>query len=110
GQGMLLALAPTARPSVPRNRGEPSLGSRAPANEQFLSQHWEGNPVAKREYMNVKVDADLIRKAKVIAAARHITLSDYVSGALRPLVLSDLTLVAAGLAEAQEPSLSSGPL
>ena len=66
--------------------------------------------MVKREYMNVKVDADLIRKAKVIAAARHITLSDYVSGVLRPLVLSDLTLVAAGLAEAQEPSLSSGPL
>jgi hypothetical protein len=55
--------------------------------------------VAKRDCMNVKVEADLVRKAKVVAAARHITLTDYVSDLLRAAVQSDLVRVAAGLAE-----------
>jgi hypothetical protein len=55
--------------------------------------------VAKRDCMNVKVEADLVRKAKVVAAARHITLTDYVSDLLRAAVQSDLARVAAGLTE-----------
>jgi hypothetical protein len=55
--------------------------------------------VAKRDCMNVKVEADLVRKAKVVAAARHITLTDYVSDLLRAAVQSDLVRVAAGLTE-----------
>jgi hypothetical protein len=47
--------------------------------------------------MNVKVDAEGLRKAKVVAAARHVPLSDYVSGLLRPRVEADLVSVAAGL-------------
>jgi hypothetical protein len=53
--------------------------------------------VPKRECMNIKVDAELVRKAKVIAAARHVTLSDYISRLLRGLIDQDLASVAAGL-------------
>ena len=53
--------------------------------------------MAKRERMNVKVDAEVVRKAKVVAAARRLALSDYVTGLLRPLVENDLARVAAGL-------------
>jgi hypothetical protein len=53
--------------------------------------------VPKRECMNIKVDAELVRKAKVIAAAKHVTLSDYVSRLLRGLIEADLASVAAGL-------------
>jgi hypothetical protein len=54
--------------------------------------------MAKRECMNVKVDTDLVRKAKVVAAARRLTLSEYVSALLRPHIDRDLGQVAAGLA------------
>jgi hypothetical protein len=57
-------------------------------------------PVMKRQWMNVKVDAAVVRKAKVVAAARHITLSDYVTDLLRSAVGADLARVAAGLAGA----------
>jgi hypothetical protein len=50
--------------------------------------------------MNVKIDADLVMKAKVVAAARRITLTDYVSELLRDLIHGDLARVAAGLAAA----------
>jgi len=53
--------------------------------------------MSKRERMNVKVDADLVRKAKVVAAAKQVTLSDYVSALLRPQIETDLGKVAAGL-------------
>jgi hypothetical protein len=48
--------------------------------------------------MNVKVDAELVRKAKLVAAARAVTLSDYVSAILRAQIEVDLARVAAGLA------------
>jgi hypothetical protein len=57
--------------------------------------------------MNVKVDAELVRKAKVVAAARRITLSDYVSDLLRPLVEVDLARVAAGLMRPAEEAAAS---
>jgi hypothetical protein len=53
--------------------------------------------MSKRERMNVKVDAELVRKAKVVAAARHVHLSDYISDLLRSHVEADLMKVAAGL-------------
>ncbi len=53
--------------------------------------------MSKRDCMNVKVEADLVRKAKVVAAARRVTLTDYVSGLLRGPIESDLARVAAGL-------------
>ena len=60
--------------------------------------------MSKRNCMNVKVDAELVRKAKVVAAARRLTLTDYVSELLRPHIDHDLTHVAAGLAGRQSPS------
>jgi hypothetical protein len=54
--------------------------------------------MAKRECMNIKVDADLVRKAKIVAAVRRLTLSEYVSELLRPQIDGDLSQVAAGLA------------
>jgi hypothetical protein len=53
--------------------------------------------MSRRERLNVKVDAELVRKAKVVAAAKQITLSDYVSGLLREPIEADLGRVAAGL-------------
>src|SRR5581483_335065 len=70
----------------------------------FTARFWvvrfqplETNFMAKHDRMNVKVDADLVRKAKVVAAARQLTLSDYVTALLRPHIDADLDEVAAGL-------------
>jgi hypothetical protein len=49
--------------------------------------------------MNVKIDAEVVRRAKVVAAARRVTLSDYLSRLLRPLVEGDLARTVAGLTE-----------
>src|SRR5581483_5282225 len=62
----------------------------------------------RRERMNVKVDAELVRKAKVVAAAMRITLSDYISALLRPQIESDLGRIAAGLA-GEADALAGGP-
>ncbi len=62
----------------------------------------------RRERMNVKVDAELVRKAKVVAAAMRITLSDYISALLRPQIESDLGRIAAGLA-GETDALAGGP-
>ncbi len=53
--------------------------------------------MAKRECLNVKVDAALVRKAKVVAAAKRVTLSDYISAILRAQIENDLGRVAAEL-------------
>ena len=50
----------------------------------------------KRKCMNVKVDAEVLRKAKLVAA-RRVTLCDYLNDLLRPQIDSDLRGVAAGL-------------
>jgi len=64
--------------------------------------------MSKRECMNVKVDAEVVRRAKVVAAAQRVLLSDYVSKLLRPLIEADLARVAAGLI-GSEPT-ANGPL
>ena len=48
--------------------------------------------------MNAKVDAEVLRKAKLVAAARRVTLCDYLDELLRPQVNSDLRGVAALIA------------
>ena len=60
--------------------------------------------MSRRERLNVKVDAELVRKAKVVAAAKQITLSDYVSGLLREPIEADLGRVAAGLLGGRVPT------
>jgi len=58
-----------------------------------------GGRMPRGRCMNVKVDADLVRKAKVVAAVKNITLSRYITDLLRSHVENDLALVAAALAE-----------
>jgi hypothetical protein len=53
--------------------------------------------MSRHERMNVKVDAQLVHKAKVVAAAQHMTLSDYISALLGPQIEQDLRRAAAGL-------------
>ena len=53
--------------------------------------------------MNVKVDAELPRKAKVTAAARCVRLWEFVSEAVRPQVKADRIGVASRLLEAASP-------
>jgi len=64
--------------------------------------------MSKRERMNVKVDAEVVRKAKVVAAARHVPLSDYITDLLRSRVEADLMSVAAGLVGLKEADLPGG--
>ncbi len=47
-----------------------------------------GGAVAKRKRddVTVKLDAELVRIAKVVAAYRDITIAEYLSERLRPLV------------------------
>jgi hypothetical protein len=57
--------------------------------------------------MNVKMDADLVRKAKVVAAMKHTTLSRYITELVRPLVERDMVIVALELAA---PAAADEPL
>ncbi len=65
--------------------------------------------MSKRYYMNLKVDADLVRKAKVVAAVKQITLADYIDQLLRPQVESDLVHTAAGLIESVKTETRCAP-
>ncbi len=55
--------------------------------------------MAKPQFMNVKVDKDVVRKAKIVATVRNITLSNYITHLVRSHVERDLAEVASGLAE-----------
>jgi hypothetical protein len=55
--------------------------------------------MSKDRHMNVKVDADLARKAKVVAAIKNITLTKYITELVRPHIESDLASVAMDLVE-----------
>jgi hypothetical protein len=59
--------------------------------------------MARRDCLNVKVDASLVRKAKVVAAAKRVTLSDYISALLRERIENDLGTVAAELMSSESP-------
>jgi hypothetical protein len=43
-----------------------------------------------RKDVQVKLDADVVRMAKMVAAARDITLAEYLSEMIRPIVRRDL--------------------
>lgn len=47
-------------------------------------------PMVKRNDTAAKVDAQIVRDAKIVAAYRDITLAEYLSELLRPLVARDL--------------------
>jgi hypothetical protein len=46
--------------------------------------------MARRQDTAVKVDAEVIRKAKIVAAYKDVSLAEYLSEALRPIVDRDL--------------------
>lgn len=46
-------------------------------------------PRPKRDDVAVKIDAKVYRKAKVVAAARGITIAEYVTDVCRPTVERD---------------------
>ena len=48
------------------------------------------SPMAKRNDVPVKVDADVIRVAKIAAAYKGISLAEYLSETLRPIVSRDV--------------------
>lgn len=46
--------------------------------------------MAKRNDVSVKIDADVVAEAKMVAASRDVSLAQYLSELLRPLVHRDL--------------------
>jgi hypothetical protein len=46
--------------------------------------------MTRRNDAAVKIDADVVRKAKTVASSRDIPLAEYLSELLRPLVDRDL--------------------
>ena len=53
-----------------------------------------GKTMKRKRFMNGKVDADVVRKAKVVAAAKYTTLTSYVTALLRSHVEKDMAVVA----------------
>ncbi len=49
-----------------------------------------GEPMTKRNDVPVKVDAEVIRIAKIAAAYKDMSLAEYISERLRPLVAEDV--------------------
>jgi hypothetical protein len=49
-----------------------------------------GGPMTKRNDVPVKVDAEVIRIAKIAAAYKDMSLAEYISERLRPLVAEDV--------------------
>jgi hypothetical protein len=47
-------------------------------------------PMTKRNDVPVKVDAEVVRVAKIAAAYKDMTLAEYISERLRPLVAEDV--------------------
>ena len=47
-------------------------------------------PMAKRNDVPVKVDADVVRVAKIAAAYKGLSLAEYLSETLRPIVFRDV--------------------
>ncbi len=58
----------------------------------------------KRNDSPAKIDAEVIRDAKIVAAYREITLAEYLSELIRPLVARDLDLEHAKRSQATLPA------
>lgn len=50
----------------------------------------KAKPEPKRNDVTVKVDADVVATAKMVAASREMTLAEYLSSTLAPIVQRDL--------------------
>lgn len=63
-----------------------------------------GRPVvAKRNDETVRVDADVLRQARLVAASKDLSLAEYLSNALRPIVTSDYRELAESMAQEIRP-------
>jgi hypothetical protein len=49
-----------------------------------------GEPMTKRNDVPVKIDAEVVRVAKIAAAYKDMSLAEYISERLRPLVALDV--------------------
>jgi hypothetical protein len=47
-------------------------------------------PMTKRNDVPVKIDAEVVRVAKIAAAYKDMSLAEYISERLRPLVAEDI--------------------
>lgn len=43
-----------------------------------------------RDDRSVKLEADVVTMARMIAAARNVTIAEYLSAILRPILIADL--------------------
>jgi hypothetical protein len=53
----------------------------------------ERRPMARKSSRNdvqVKLDAEVVRAARIVSAYRDVTMAEYLSGLLKPLVMRDL--------------------
>jgi hypothetical protein len=55
-----------------------------------MSQTTLDGLMTKRNDVSVKVDADVVAEAKMVAASRDMSLAEYLSELIRPLVRRDL--------------------
>jgi hypothetical protein len=65
-------------------------------------------PMTKRNDVTVKVDADVIAEAKMVAASRDQTLAEYLSETLRPIVRKDLEGEYARRSQGPKPAKGGG--
>jgi hypothetical protein len=49
-------------------------------------------PMTKRNDVPVKIDAEVVRVARIAAAYKDMSLAEYISERLRPLVAQDIDL------------------
>lgn len=46
--------------------------------------------MVKRNDLSVKIDAEIVRKVKIVAAYRDLSIAEYLSETLRPIVDQEL--------------------
>lgn len=46
--------------------------------------------MVKRNDLSVKIDAEIVRKVKIVAAYRDLSIAEYLSETLRPIVEREL--------------------
>lgn len=57
----------------------------------------------KRNDVSVRIEADLLQKARVIAAIRDVSITQYLSDVLRPSIERDFTKSIADVSRDQPP-------
>lgn len=63
----------------------------------------KGRPKSDRQDRTAKIDTVVLSRAEMIARAQGITLAEYLSEALRPVVAKDFAKVMKAMEEGREP-------